>query len=84
MRHFVVNGCRTADVIALSDFGAEDQDIFMESYATNVLHGAPVVFSHCNLIVLAKGISQAESLLKVGEALLGDLKNVLGINVFKE
>ena len=84
MRHLVVDSCCAADVIALSYFRAKDQNIFVESYTTNVLHGAPVVFSNCNLVVLAKWICQAKGLLKVGKALLGYFEDVLSIDIFKE
>ena len=84
MRHLVVDSCCAADVIALSYLRAEDQNIFVESHATNVLHRAPVVFSDCNLVVLTKWICQAKGLLKVGEALLGYFEDVLSIDIFKE
>ena len=84
MRHLVVDSCCTADVIALSYLRAEDQNIFVESHATNVLHRAPVVFSNCNLVVLTKWICQAEGLFEVGEALLRYLEDVLCIDIFKE
>ena len=84
MRHLVVDSCCAADVIALSYLRAEDQNIFVESHATNVLHGAPVVFSDCNLVVLTKWICQAKGLLKVGKALLGYFEDVLSIDIFKE
>ena len=56
----------------------------MESYTTDILHGAPVVLSNCNLVVLAEWVSQAESLFKVGKTLLGDFKDVRRIYIFKE
>ena len=76
-------GC-AAYIVALGDLGAEDQDIFVESYAANVLHGAPVVFSNGNLVVLAEWVSKTEGLLEVGKALLSNFKDFVGINIFKE
>ena len=79
-----MNGCSAADVVALGYLAAEDQDIFVESYAADVLHRAPVVFGNCNLVVLAEWIGQAESLFKVSKALLGDFKDIFSIDVLKE
>ena len=79
-----MNRCRAANVVSLGYFRAEDQNIFVEGYATNILHRAPVVFSNCDLVVLAKWIGQTKSLFKVCKALLGDLENVLRINILKE
>ena len=84
MRHLVVDSCCAADVIALSYFRAKDQNIFVESYTTNVLHGAPVVFSDCNLVVLTEWICQTKGLFEVSKALLGYLKDVISIDIFKE
>ena len=84
MRHLVVNSGCAADVIALCYLRAEDQNIFVEGHAANVLHGAPVVFSNCNLVVLAEWICQAEGLFEVGKALLSYLEDVLGIDIFEE
>ena len=84
MRHLVVNSGCAADVIALCYLRAEDQNIFVEGHTANVLHGAPVVFSNCNLVILTKGICQAEGLFEVGKALLSYLEDVLGVDIFKE
>ena len=56
----------------------------MESYTTHVLHGAPVIFSDRNLVILAKWVGETESLLKVGKALLGDFKYVRCIYVLEK
>ena len=80
----MVDSCCAADVAALCDLTAEDQNIFVESYAADVLHRAPVVFSNCDLVVLTKWVSQTKSLLKVGKALLGNFENILSINMLEE
>ena len=56
----------------------------MEGHATDILHRAPVVFGNCNLVVLAKGICQAKGLFEVGKTLLGYLKDIFSIDIFKE
>ena len=84
MCHFVVDSCCTADVVALCDLGTEDQDIFVESYAADVLHRTPVVFSNCNLVVLTEWVCKTEGFFEVGKALLGYFKDVLCIDMLKE
>ena len=76
-------GC-AAYIVALGYLGAKDQDIFVESNAANVLHGAPVVFSNGNLVVLAEWVCQTEGLFKVGKSLLSNFKDFVGIDIFKE
>ena len=76
-------GC-AADVVSLGDLGAEDQDIFVESHAADVLHCAPVVLGNCNLVVLAEWVCQTEDLFEVGKALLSNFKDIFGIDIFKE
>ena len=84
MRHLVVDGGCSTDVVALGDLGAKDQNIFVECHTADVLHCTPVVFSNCNLVVLTKWLGKTEGLLEVGKALLGDFKDIFGINIFKE
>ena len=84
MGHLVVDSCGAADIAALGYFAAEDQNIFVESHAADVLHRAPVIFSNCDLIVLTEWISQTESLLKEGKALLGNFKDFLSIDMLEE
>ena len=79
-----MDSCGAADIAAFGNFAAEDQNVFVESHATNVLHSAPVIFSNCNLIVLTEWISQAESLFKVGKTLLGYFKDLFRIYVLEE
>ena len=76
-------GC-AADVAALCDLAAEDQYIFVESYAADVFHRAPVVFGNSNLVVLTEWVSQTESLFKVSKALLGDFKYIFSIDVLEK
>ena len=83
MRHLVVDSGCTADVIALCYLRAEDQNIFVEGHTANVLHGAPVVFSNCNLVILTEWVCKTEGFFEVGKALLGYFKDILGINIFK-
>ena len=84
MRHLVVDRGGTADIVAFGYFRTEDQNIFMESYAADVLHRAPVVFGDSDLVVLTEWICQTEGLFEVGKALLGNFKDFLCINIFKE
>ena len=79
-----MNSCSAADVVALSYLAAEDQDIFVESYAANVLHGAPVIFGNRDLVVLTEWVCQTKGLFKVSKALLGNFKDVFSINVLEE
>ena len=79
-----MNGCSATDVTAFGHFAAENQNIFVESYATNVFHRAPVVFGNCNLIVLTKWIGQTESLFEIGKAFLGNFEDIFSINVLEE
>ena len=76
-------GC-SAYIVALCDLGTEDKNIFVECHTSDILHRTPVVFSNCNLVVLTKWIGKTEGLLKVGKALLGDFKDIFGINILKE
>ena len=76
--------CGAADVVALCHLAAEDQNIFVESYAADVLHRAPVVFGYSNLVVLTERVSQTESLFKVSKALLGNFEDILCINMLEE
>ena len=84
MRHLVVDSCGAANVIALGYFATEDQYIFVESHTANVLHRAPVIFGDSNLVVLTKWISQTESLLEEGKALLGYFKDFFSVYVLEE
>ena len=80
----MMDRCSAADVAAFGDLTAEDQNIFVESYAANVLHRAPVVFGNCDLVVLTEWVSQTKSLFKVGKALLGNFEYVFSVNVLEE
>ena len=84
MRHLVMDSCSAADVVAFGHLAAEDQNIFVESYAADVLHRAPVVFSNCDLVVLTEWVSQTESLFKVSKALLSNFEDIFCINVLEE
>ena len=84
MRHFVKNCAGTAQVLAFGDLASENQNIFVESYAANIFHCAPVVFSNCKLIVLTEWICQTESFFKVSKTFLGYSENVFSVHVLKE
>ena len=71
-------------IISLSYLRAKYQDIFMEGHAAHILHRAPVIFGNCNLVILAKGISQPEGFFEVGKTLLCYLKDIFCIDIFEE
>ena len=78
------DGAGAEVVLALGYLGAEDKGFFPPCDCARVLHCAPVEVDDRNLVILFKGISQAEYLLEVIKTLSGDLKDFVSIDMFGE
>ena len=83
MSEFVQNRHNASLANRVGHFGPEDVNLG-EGYAAGVLHGSRIEFGHEELVVLRKGVRNAELPLEVLETLFRDVENVVRIEVFGE
>ena len=70
--------------VTVGKFGlsvGDQDDIFVEGYAADIFHRAPVIFSHCDLVVFTKWVGQTKSLFKVSKTLFGHFKDIFSIDI---
>ena len=84
MSHFVQDHVRALFASAFGHSATEYQEVFTECHNACIFHRSPVEVDYCNLVILFKGICQSKDLLKVGKALLCQLKYFCGVHIFGE
>ena len=63
---------------------AAGEVLVAQRHAAGVLHRAHVVLRHVELVVLAEGVGEVEGVLEEREALLGDLHELLDVEVLDQ
>jgi hypothetical protein len=80
VRQLVQDRQRAALDERLGHLGPEDVHL-VDGHAPGVLHGPHVVFGREELVVLAEGVLAVEFGLEEGESALGELEDVVGVEV---
>ena len=78
--HLVEDGVRPTGKLGASGRAAVDV-VLGEGHEARILHGAEVVLGHEDLVVLAPRVGVAEGVVVEGQALLGDLEDLLMVHV---
>jgi hypothetical protein len=80
VRHLVQDRVRPL-LVGRHRLAATEEHLVAERHAARVLHRAHVVLRHEQLVVLAERVGHLERALEEAEALLGDLEDVVGVEV---
>ena len=83
MRHLVEDHLG-AELVERAVLAAAREVLVAEGHAPGVLHRAHVVLRHEQLVVLPERVGVAELLLEEAEALLGDLPQLVGVEVLDQ
>ena len=83
VRHLVQDH-RGAELVEGAVLAAAGEVLVAQRHATGVLHRAHVVLRHVQLVVLAEGVAVVEGPLEEGEALLGELHELVDVEVLDQ
>ena len=75
---------RGAELVERARLAAAGEVLVAQRHAAGVLHRAHVVLRHVELVVLAEGVGVVELLLEEREALLGELHELVDVEVLDE